>query len=91
MTNPIHVTRSQAARLERNLSGKKKEKVNKMKKEVKSKPVYYIREENGRYYVYRLQYAPVETLFEIAHTREEAEKAIRDHKAGKHSTQYGEK
>ena len=52
------------------------------------KPVYYIREESGRFYVYYLQWAPVETLFDIAHTRAYAEQAIRDHKAGKHPTQW---
>ncbi len=51
------------------------------------KRTYYIREESGRFYVYYLVIAPVETLFEVARTREEAEKAIKDHKDGKHSTQ----
>ena len=53
-----------------------------------SKLTYHIEESNGRFYVYCLQVAPVNTLFEIAHTREEAEQAIKDHKTGKHSTQW---
>jgi hypothetical protein len=57
-----------------------------MKKET-SRRTYYIEEKDGRYYVYYLQYAPVQTLFEVAHTRDEAEQAIKDHKDGKHSTQ----
>jgi hypothetical protein len=49
---------------------------------------YYIEEKDGRYYVYYLQVAPVETLFDVARTREQAEQAIKDHEAGKHATQY---
>ncbi len=43
---------------------------------------------NGRFYVYYLTFAPVQTLFDIKSTREEAEQAVQEHKAGKHSTQY---
>ena len=49
---------------------------------------YQIREEYGRYYVVYLRYAPVETIFDVTHTLEEAEKAIEDHKQGKHGTQW---
>jgi hypothetical protein len=57
------------------------------KKSNEPQKIYYVREERGRYYVYCLQYAPVETLFHIAISREDAEQAIRDHKEGKHNTQ----
>lgn len=50
-------------------------------------PVYYFVVTNGRYYVYCLQFAPVETLFDIKPTQEEAEQAIKDYKEGKHPTQ----
>lgn len=49
---------------------------------------YIIEEKEGRFYVWHLQYAPVQTIFDITHTREEAEQAIKDHKEGKHSTQW---
>ena len=49
---------------------------------------YYIREENGRFYVYCLTISPVENLFDIKSTREDAEQAIQEHKDGKHDTQY---
>ena len=52
------------------------------------KRTYYIEEKDGRYYVYYLQFAPVQTLFDVSRTREQAEQAVKDHKAGKHSTQY---
>ena len=56
---------------------------------MKPKPkTYYIREENGRYYVYYLTFSPVETLFDVKHTREDAAQAIQEHKDGKHDTQY---
>jgi hypothetical protein len=58
-----------------------------MKKDHKSKLIYNIEEKDGRYYVYYLQIAPVNTLFEVARTREQAEQAIKDHKEGRHSTQ----
>ena len=58
-----------------------------MKKYPAPKRVYYIEEKDGRYYVYYLQYAPVETLFDVSRTREQAEQAIKDHKDGKHATQ----
>ena len=48
---------------------------------------YYSAEKDGRFYVYYLQVAPIETLFEIVSTQEQAEQAIEDHKSGKHSTQ----
>lgn len=52
-------------------------------------PIYYISEEEpGHFYVYRLQYATVETLFDVAYSRADAEKAIEEHKAGTHPTQY---
>jgi hypothetical protein len=44
--------------------------------------------ENGRYYVHYVKLAVVKSLFDITDTREEAEQAIKDHKAGKHSTQW---
>jgi len=49
---------------------------------------YYVREEGGRYYIYYLEFSPVETLFDIKHTREEAAQAIKEHKDGKHDTQW---
>ena len=49
---------------------------------------YYVEEKDGRCYVYYLQVAPVETLFDVVRTREQAEQAIKDHKDGKHPTQY---
>ena len=58
-----------------------------MKKYQTPKKTYYIEEKDGRCYVYYLTLAPVETLFDITHTRDKAEQAIKDHKAGKHSTQ----
>ncbi len=86
---PLKATRAEAKRWERNLN-RLETKMNTAKKKASpnQKPIYYIREERGRFYVYRLEYAPVETLFDIKQTREEAEQAIKDHKAGKHSTQY---
>lgn len=53
----------------------------------KPQMVYHIQEEHGRFYVYYFQVAPVDTLFDIVNTREEAEQAIEQHKVGKHSTQ----
>jgi len=50
--------------------------------------IYHIEEKDSRFYVYYLRFAPVDTLFDVSHTREEAEQAIRDHKAGKHATQW---
>jgi hypothetical protein len=51
------------------------------------KPMYHIEEKEGHHYVYYLQYTPVETLFDVTKTREQAEQAIKDHKDGKHPTQ----
>ena len=57
------------------------------KKEIKQELAYFIREENKRFYVYYFQVAPVETLFDIKSTYEEAEQAVTEHKKGRHSTQ----
>lgn len=59
-----------------------------MKRKPKQNRVYVIREEGGRFYVLYLTVAPVETIFDVKLTREEAEKSIKDHKAGKHGTQW---
>ena len=52
------------------------------------KGTYYIEEKEGRFYVYYLRVAPVHTLFDITPTRAAAEKAIVEHKQGKHATQW---
>ncbi len=48
---------------------------------------YFIEEKDNRFYVYYLEISPVQTLFDVSRSREDAEQAIVDHKAGKHSTQ----
>jgi len=52
------------------------------------KLTYYIEAKRGRFYIHYVQLAPVDTIFGIAWTREEAEKEIEEHKAGTHPTQY---
>lgn len=52
------------------------------------KLIYHIEEKDGRFYVRYFQVAPVDTLFDVTHTREEAEQAIKDHMLGKHGTQW---
>lgn len=59
-----------------------------MKPKHERQRTYYIEEKNGRFYVYYLEFAPVETLFDVKPTQAEAEQAVEDHKAGKHPTQY---
>ena len=50
--------------------------------------LYMIEEEReGRFYVYYISLAPTKTLFDIAPTKAQAEKAIKDHKSGQHPTQ----
>ena len=44
-------------------------------------------EREGRFYVYYISLAPTKTLFDIAPTKAQAEKAIKDHKSGQHPTQ----
>ena len=52
------------------------------------KRTYYIEEKDGLFYAYYTRVMPVETLFDVSRTREQAEQAIEDHKAGTNSTQY---
>lgn len=49
---------------------------------------YLIEPKNGRLYVSCLHSIPVITLFDIVDTQEQADKAVEDHKAGLHPTQY---
>ena len=56
-------------------------------KKMKTERTYYFEETDGRYYVYYVQIAPVQTLFDVLRTREQVAQAIQDHKDGKHETQ----
>jgi hypothetical protein len=60
-----------------------------VKKQTKPKQLsYYIKEEDGHYYVYHVHFGPVFTMFDVVKTSEQAKQAIRDHKQGKHATQW---
>ena len=59
-----------------------------MKISYTQKLTYYIEEKDGRFYAYYMRVVPVETLFDVSSTLEQAKQAIEDHKANKHSTQY---
>jgi len=52
--------------------------------------LYWIEEKNNIFYVYywKSNQGIVITLFHTAHTYEEAEQAIKDHKEKKHPTQW---
>lgn len=52
------------------------------------KKIYFYDLDHGRYYVYYVQYGPIKTLFDVVATEELAKQAIKDHKAGRHSTQW---
>jgi hypothetical protein len=50
--------------------------------------MYFIEEDGKHFYVFYVQLGPVKTLFDVKSTREEAEQAIREHKEGRHPTQW---
>jgi len=53
------------------------------------KKIYFIEEKRERFYVYYLgDCGPMKTLFDVSKTREDAEKAIAEHRQGEHATQW---